>query len=203
MTEAAVTHRSPPARAGRPRQDAYQRREEIFAAIAPLLLQDGARSLTMRRLARAAHLSVGAIYHYFSSKMDLLTFPLQDEACAEMMRRFDEAHSHLLETDPEAYMAAFIDQMVAAFPMLRASFAAAVEMGAEGLWEVLDAGIGGELEEVLAALAKVRDPEFDARERARSLKRTYLGAVLDRSIHPDELSADLHRVLADATARPA
>lgn len=127
--------------------------------------------------------------------MDLLSFPLQDEPCAEMARRFEAAHQHLADSEPEAYVAAFIDLMVDAFPLLRASFAAIVDMGGESFWEVLDAGIGGELEEKLAVLSTVRGAEFDARKRARSLKRIYLGAVLDRSLRPEELRSDLHAAL--------
>lgn len=182
---------------GRPQEDAFRRREEIFRAIAPLLLEHGPQ-LTMRRLARTAHVSVGTLYRYFSSKIDLLTFPLQDESCAEQLRRFEGTHGHLADEDPEAYVLAFIDEMVATFPLLRASFAAAVELGAEGFWEAMDDAIGGELEERLAALVRSRGHRFDAEGRSRALKRAYLGAVLDRSIRPEELRRDLLSTLAGA-----
>ena len=179
---------------GRPPEDGFQRREEIFRAIAPLLLECGPE-VTMRRLARAAHVSVGTIYRYFSSKVDLITFPLQDQSCAEQLRRFEIAHGQLAETDPETYVAAFVDEMVATFPLLRASFVAAVQLGAQGFWEAMDDAIGGELEERLASLVRTRGPGFDTTLMSRSLKRTYLSAVLDRSITPSELHGDLMSVL--------
>lgn len=46
-------------------------------------------------------------------------------------------------------------------------------------------------EERLASLVRTRGPEFDPKTTARSLKRIYLGAVLDRSIRPYELRRDL------------
>lgn len=180
---------------GRPPEDRFQRREEIFRAIAPLLLEQGAQ-VTMRRLARAAHVSVGTLYRYFSSKIDLLTFPLQDRSCAEQLARFEAEHRHLAEHDPEAYVLAFIDEMVATFPLLRSSFAAAVDLGADGFWEAMDDAIGGELEERLAALVPDRGDGFDPRVRSRSLKRIYLGAVLDPSVRPDELRRDLISALS-------
>ena len=175
---------------GRPAEDRYQRREEIFRAVAPLLLEQGS-DVTMRRLAKTAHVSVGTLYTYFSSKADLLTFPLQDESCAEQLRRFETANGQLAQRDPEAYVVAFIDEMVTTFPLLRASFAAAVALGAERFWKAMDDAIGGELEDRLAALVRTRGPEFDPETTARSLKRLYLGAVLDRSVLPHELRRDL------------
>lgn len=181
---------------GRPPEDRFRRRQQIFEAVAPLLLEEGAQ-VTVRRLARAAHVSIGTLYRYYSSKIDLLTFPLQDESCAEQLHRFERLHGHLAREDPETYVGAFIDEMVATFPLLRASFGAAVELGAEGFWEAMDDAIGGELEERLEALARSRGTEFDPRARSRSLKRVYLGALLDRSIRPNELRRDLVATLSD------
>ena len=186
----AVAFEQPSNGPGRPSEDRFQRREEIFRAAAPVLLERGT-DVTMRQLAKTAHVSVGTLYTYFSSKADLLTFPLQDESCAEQLRRFEAANGQLAEHDPEAYVVTFIDEMVATFPLLRASFAAAVALGAEGFWEAMDDAIGGELEERLVALVRTRGPEFDPETRARSLKRIFLGAVLDRSVLPYELRRDL------------
>lgn len=127
--------------------------------------------------------------------VDLLTFPLQDASCAEQLRRVEVAHGQLAATDPERYVAAFIDEMVATFPLLRAFFLAAVQLGADGFWEAMDDAIGGELEERLASLVQARGAGFDPVLRTRSPKRTYLSAVLDRSITPAELRRDLTTVL--------
>jgi AcrR family transcriptional regulator len=41
---------------------------EIFLAVAPLIERYGAKRLTMRQAARAAHLSLGGLYHYWKPK---------------------------------------------------------------------------------------------------------------------------------------
>jgi AcrR family transcriptional regulator len=190
LDRSAVRFEQSPNGPGRPTEDRFRRREEIFRAIAPRLLECGA-DVTMRRLARTAYVSVGTLYTYVASKVDLLTFPLQDQSCAENLRRFEIENGHLAQRDPEAYVVAFIDEMVATFPLLRASFAAAVALGAQGFWDAMNEAIGGELEERLAALVRTRGAEFDPTPTARSLKRIYLGAVLDSSVRPQELRRDL------------
>lgn len=195
LQQEAVPFEEPPGRPGRPPEDRFRRREEIFRAIAPAVLEHGAAAMTMRRLARLAHVSVGTIYRYFESKVDLLTFPLQDASCAEQLRRFEARHRAWRVEAPERYVHAFLDEMVATFPLLRASFAAAVELGAEGFRQAMDDAIGGELEERLAVLVAARGEGFDPEAVARSLKRVYLGGLLDPSLHPSELRRDLVTIL--------
>ena len=65
---------------GRPREDRLLRQREIFGAVAPLVLERGARRVTMRDAARAAYLSVGALYHYFPTKRDLYVAGLREIA---------------------------------------------------------------------------------------------------------------------------
>ena len=57
---------------GRPPEDRLKRQHEIFLAVAPLIDRYGAKRLTMRQAARAAHLSLGGLYHYFPTKGDVL-----------------------------------------------------------------------------------------------------------------------------------
>src|SRR5215218_11328364 len=60
---------------GRPPEDRLRRQHEIFLAVVPLIERYGAKRLTMRQAARAAHLSLGGLYHYVPTKRDLV---LQD-----------------------------------------------------------------------------------------------------------------------------
>jgi|Tabmets5t2r1_1033131.scaffolds.fasta_scaffold05206_2 AcrR family transcriptional regulator len=53
---------------GRPPEDRLKRQYEIFLAVAPLIERYGAKRLTMRQAARAAHLSLGGLYHYWKPK---------------------------------------------------------------------------------------------------------------------------------------
>jgi AcrR family transcriptional regulator len=44
---------------GRPPEDRLARQREIYEAVVPLIYRDGARRLSIREAARAAHMSVG------------------------------------------------------------------------------------------------------------------------------------------------
>ncbi|WP_298342458.1 TetR/AcrR family transcriptional regulator [Ferrimicrobium sp.] len=61
-----------------------ERREQILRAAMDVLVNDGASSLTIRSVAKAAGVDPALIYHYFSSKADLLQevtyIPLEVEA---------------------------------------------------------------------------------------------------------------------------
>ena len=76
---------------GRPPEDKFARQLEIFRAVAPLVLEYGARRLSMEQAASAACLSVGGLYHYFPTKRELLLFTLQPDTlnrrCQAFLRR--------------------------------------------------------------------------------------------------------------------
>src|SRR5215472_15247345 len=67
---------------GRPPEDRLCRQREIYLAVVPLLRCSGVRGLSMRAAARAAYVSVGALYYYFPTKRDLVLHGLQPEAIA-------------------------------------------------------------------------------------------------------------------------
>jgi len=180
---------------GRPREDRFARSFEIFTAVLPLLEEHGARALTMRAAAEAACMSVSALYHYFPTKRDMLLFPLQPEPCAEQLERFEREHALLRISDPPAYVRAFIDEMVETFPLIRASLAAAVEMSAREFWKAMDEAIGIELEDRIATLSSIGVQHENLAQLARSLRRAFMGATLDRNITPSELRQDLLRIM--------
>lgn len=146
----------------------------------------------MRRAAREARMSPAALYRYFPSKRDMLLFPLTAECCAEQMRRFEQAHGYLRRRDPRAYVEAFFDEMVATLPFVRAAMRAAVELGAEEFWRVMDEVLDQELEERFLALARAGGlGPGAAGERARAARRAFMGAMLDLEVQPEELRAQL------------
>ena len=85
---------------GRPPEDRLKRQHEIFLAVAPLIERYGAKRLTMRQAARAAHLSLGGLYHYFPTKGDLVLHALKPEAVARLCAEFHGRHADLERTDP-------------------------------------------------------------------------------------------------------
>jgi AcrR family transcriptional regulator len=96
---------------GRPPEDRLKRQHEIFLAVAPLIERYGARRLTMRQAARAAHLSLGGLYHYFPTKRDLVLHALKPEAVARVCAEFHGRHADLERTDPHRYVQADVDYM--------------------------------------------------------------------------------------------
>jgi AcrR family transcriptional regulator len=93
---------------GRPPEDRLKRQSEIFLAVTPLIERYGARRLTMRQAARAAHLSVGGLYHYFPTKRDLVLHALKPEAVARVCAEFHGRHADLERTDPRRYVRAAV-----------------------------------------------------------------------------------------------
>ena len=87
---------------GRPPEDRLARQDEIYRAVSPLIVEVGARQLSMRQAARAASLSIGGLYYYFPTKRELLLHGLCPAAllryCAEFHAEFD----HLTASGPAA-----------------------------------------------------------------------------------------------------
>jgi AcrR family transcriptional regulator len=96
---------------GRPPEDRLKRQHEIFLAVAPLIERHGAKRLTMRQAAWAAHLSLGGLYHYFPTKRDLVLHALKPEAVARVCADFHGRHADLERTDPGRYVQADVDYM--------------------------------------------------------------------------------------------
>ena len=96
---------------GPPAGGSPQAQYEIFLAVPPLIERYGATRLTMRQAARAAHLSLGGLYHYFPTKRDLVLHALKPEAVARLCAEFHGRHADLERTDPGRYVQADVDYM--------------------------------------------------------------------------------------------
>jgi hypothetical protein len=116
---------------GRPPEDRLRRQHEIYLAVAPLIERLGAKRLTMRQAARAAHLSLGGLYHYFPTKRDLVLHALKPEAVARLCAEFHGRHADLARTDPGRYVQADVAYMARQCFFLRPAFQAALELDAE------------------------------------------------------------------------
>jgi AcrR family transcriptional regulator len=152
-------------------------------------MEVGARRLTMRTAARAACLSLGGLYHYFPTKRDLVLHALKPEAFAKICYQFEAESGHLRRTDPSAFLSAFIDFTVSQNVFVRAAVQAALDLGAETFWEMLDAGINAGLDdftEFLRGFVPGAD-ERDLTLIARSFRRAFFAALLDRTMTADEL----------------
>jgi AcrR family transcriptional regulator len=178
---------------GRPPEDRLKRQHEIFLAVAPLIERHGAKRLTMRQAARAAHLSLGGLYHYFPTKRDLVLHALKPEAVARLCAEFHGQHAGLERSDPGRYVQADVDYMARQCFFIRPAFQAALELDAEVAWDHIQASIEGGLGSCTRPLAYALPectPE-EIRSLGRSVRRTFFSALIDRTVTPEEMRHEL------------
>ena len=147
----------------------------------------------MRQAARAAHLSLGGLYHYFPTKGDLVLHALKPEAVARLCAEFHGRHADLERIDPGRYVEADVDYMARQCFFLRPAFQAALELDAEVAWDHIQASIEGGLESCTRPLAYAL-PECtseEIRRLGRSVRRTFFSALIDRTVTPEEMRQEL------------
>src|SRR3954466_12428039 len=88
---------------GRPPEDRFARKLEIFQAVSPLLLSVGAHRLSMQQAAKAACLSVGGLYHYFPTKRDLVLYTLQPDVLDRRCMDFHNQYRDVAQRHPHRY----------------------------------------------------------------------------------------------------
>lgn len=178
---------------GRPAEDRMARQRAIYERVAPLVLDRGPRALSMRDAAQAAHLSVGGLYHYFPTKRDLVLHGLRPEVFARLCEDFDAQWQSRRTSEPQACLSAFVEHYVTQVVFVRPSLHAALELGTDTFWDTIEAGITAGLDDfsqfLQSAVLGVDDP--DVAVLARSLRRLFLAALLDKSAEPDALRSEL------------
>lgn len=191
---------------GRPPDDRPARKAEIGAAVGPLVLERGVARLSMRAAADAACLSVGGLYHYFPTKRDLALYPLQPEALLRTCQDFHAAHGSLAERDPEAYLQAYLDFLARTAMFLRPAVWAALELGVADQHDGLAMGFGlpAIYDEFLDLLGRALPdaPSRDLPGLANAIRRSVVGALLDKGITEAALRSELAGLLDGHGARP-
>ncbi len=182
---------------GRPPEDKLARQREIYEAVAPLILEVGARRLSMRDAARAAHMSVGGLYHYFPTKRDLVLHSLEWEARHRLCREYREQLFSLSGWNADAHIEVYLDLSIRMFAFMRPSVQAALELGAEELQEALDAGLAANVGELVESLRLVSPEatELDLEKLARTIRRVVLGALVDQHADLDETREQLRAIV--------
>jgi AcrR family transcriptional regulator len=115
---------------GRPAQDPYERRIELYAKAAPVFRTFGYRQVTMKALAHACGVSAPALYRYFPSKLDFALFPLAEPPtgyCATLLTRAADAHA-----DPLLSLRAALEAAVAQADLMALGVQLAIEAGRDG-----------------------------------------------------------------------
>lgn len=193
-------------RAGRPAKDRLGEQQRIYQAAIPLLRRDGVRRLSMRDVARAAHLSTGGLYHYFPKKRTLalhgLDVQARDRLCAEFRAAISGSPGDTFEQRLEAYLELSVRLLSFVGPAVRA----AMELGVQELQAQLDQGMDrnlGELRSVLDAVAPGASDD-GLLQLAGAVRRLALGALVDANADPDHVREQLRLVILGASAaRPA
>jgi AcrR family transcriptional regulator len=187
---------------GRPREDPFLRRREIYLAVAPHLERRGAKRLTMRQVAHAANISLGGIYHYFASKREVVLFGVSPEMFQRSCQDFHQRYEHLEQADPEWLLADGLDAMVAMVSFARPALVASIELGAATALEAVEAAMDVTLDDLVRVLRVVRaditDDELHVLQRA--VRRVLLGAMLDRSASPAQIHDELRAIVVKSSS---
>lgn len=190
---------------GRPPEDRLLRQREIFRAVAPLIMEQGVAGVTMRSAAAAACLSLGGLHHYFHTKRELVLHGLRQEAFDRLCHDFFAEYGHLEDEDPESFVAQFVEFQIDQLTFVGPSLHAALEMGVEVFMNEMEAGMQHGLEGFMAALLRII-PDSDLLDLpllARGIRRTLLGALLDRSATREELREELWALIDAARQNSA
>jgi AcrR family transcriptional regulator len=173
---------------GRPLEDRLARQREIYLAVSPLILENGARGLSMHAASRAACMSIGGLYHYFPTKRDLVLHGLQADAIARYCYDFHNQVGNLAETDPPRFMEAYLGFLTGAIQFIRPAIQAALESGIDTLEEVLAPSLTAANEEFAVIFQRVfpQATEEEASQAARAVHRTIIAALFDRNTTADE-----------------
>ena len=178
---------------GRPPEDRLVRQREIYVAVAPLILRDGAKRLSIREAAEAACLSIGGLYHYFPTKRDLVLHGLCPEALYRLCDDFHAEFGHLTMLDPQRYLHEGIETVVKEIGFCRPAVHAALELGYDSFWEVIEALLSAtalDFETHLRQAAPGLSDE-DVHRCGRAIRRAICAALLDKSITATEFRDEL------------
>lgn len=136
----------------------------------------------MREAARAAHMSVGGLYHYFPTKRDLVLHGLREDARARLCQEYRSRLGDLSGWSAGRHVEAYLDLSICVFSFAKPSVQAALELGAEELQAVLDSGLRTNVGELVKTLRLIDAglPEEGLEALARGLRRVVLGALVDR-----------------------
>jgi len=183
---------------GRPPEDRFVRRCEIFKSVSPLILTVGVRRLSIRQAARAASLSVGGLYHYFPTKRELVLYGFQQETLNRLCQNFIDEYGYLAALDPKQYLEKYSNFVLEQVAFVRPALLAAIELGVETFRKFLDSGLNL-ITARFTNIARSISPEISTESIGhleRSLKRVILGAALDKEITPAALRSEIFSIFA-------
>lgn len=183
---------------GRPLEDKLARQREIYTAVSPLILQIGVCELSMRQAARAASLSIGGLYYYFPTKRALVLHGLSPQALYRLCQDFHAEYNHLTYVDPRRYIAEGINVVVQQVGFCRPAIHAALELGNESFWEVIDTLLTPTVLDFEVHLQRAV-PEVSnqvVHQWGRAIRHSICAALLDKNTTSAEFHDELNRLVA-------
>ncbi|MFN8440347.1 MAG: TetR/AcrR family transcriptional regulator [Caldilineaceae bacterium] len=168
---------------GRPPDDRLARQREIYQAVTPLIMQEGAKRLSMRQAAKMACLSIGGLYHYFPTKRELLLHGLCPEAILRLCQDFHAQFDSLSDSDTRQYIEKGVELVVEQVKFCRPAIHAALELGTQSFWEVVETLLTG-TEQAFECNLQRLFPEVSEQEVlrwGRSIRRTICAAYLTKA----------------------
>jgi len=178
---------------GRPQEDTLLRQREIYEAVSPLILESGARRLSMRVAAQTSCLSVGGLYHHFATKRDLVLYGIQPEAIARYCQDFHSQFGHLIHSNPAGFLDAYLDFVTKAIGFIRPAVHAALELGVETLENILEPSLTAASEEFRATFHAVFPEASEAvvYQAGRAINRAIVAALFDKNITVQEFRGEV------------
>lgn len=172
-------------------------------AVAPIILSEGVRGVTMKRAASAASLSVGGLYHYFPDRRSLLLHGAQPEATIRLCNDFFDGQPYASDEDPWRMAASFLEFQLVAARLVRPAIRAALELGADEFRGILEVGLERGTSEFIDALRRIL-PDHQHRDLeglSKAMRRSILASVLDPRGTDAELREALRALLARSFRR--
>jgi AcrR family transcriptional regulator len=183
---------------GRPPEDRAKRRREIWAVVAPLIEERGARKLTMRQAAAAAFMSLGGLYHYFPNKRALVLFGLNPEALDKICMDFLARARTAEQIDPDEATENFVHGVADVTFVKRAALMAALELGTAESLSQLDHHINLGVVEGFIPMLRVAVPgasDSDLRTIGKAVRQLSYASAIDRSMSRDGFEQELRALI--------
>jgi AcrR family transcriptional regulator len=151
----------------------------------------------MRDAARAAHISVGGLYHYFPTKRDLVLHGLRGDARDRLCHEYYARLGDTVGLSAERYVEAYLDFSIRMLAFAQPSVRAALELGIEEFQANLDAGLTANVKELTESLRLVVPgvPKRNLGMLARAIRRVGLGALVDRQATLDETREQIRALI--------
>jgi AcrR family transcriptional regulator len=159
----------------------------------------------MREAAQSACLSIGGLYHYVPTKRDLVLHGLCLDALLRHCQDFHAQFGCLTDLDPERYALEGIDFIVGLIAFCRPAIHAALELGTESFWEVINTVLVSTALDFEVSLQRMVPEmhEQDLHLCGRAVRRSVCAALLDKTVTPDELRDELRMLVEGHMSRVA